>query len=61
MQVADSGIQGARTLVESYNRDKQQWLYPPPIRFGYILPCRCGNETVRSIRRASRGLGLVHF
>jgi hypothetical protein len=35
-QVADSGTQGAHMLVQSYNRDKQQWIYPPPIRLGYI-------------------------
>ncbi|PZR72977.1 MAG: hypothetical protein DLM73_11765 [Chthoniobacterales bacterium] len=35
-QVARSGIQGVRALVESYNKDKQQWIYPPPVRVGHI-------------------------
>jgi hypothetical protein len=35
-QVADSGIQGARALLDRYNRDTRQWIYPPPTRFGYI-------------------------
>jgi Dolichyl-phosphate-mannose-protein mannosyltransferase len=35
-QVAHSGIQGGRTIVGNYNKDKQQWIYPPPLRMGYI-------------------------
>lgn len=34
--VAHSGIHGSRALVESYNRDKEQWLYPAPVRIGHI-------------------------
>ncbi len=35
-RVAHSGSQETRALVESYNRDKQEWIYPPPVRAGYI-------------------------
>jgi len=31
-------VKGVRKLVESYNSDKEQWLYPKPIRIGYIWP-----------------------
>jgi hypothetical protein len=34
--VAGSGIEGSRALVDSYNSDIQQWIYPSPIRLGYI-------------------------
>lgn len=35
-RVAGSGIEGGRALVEGYNRDLRQWIYPTPIRVGYI-------------------------
>ena len=35
-RVAGSGIEGGRGLVESYNRDIRLWIYPTPIRLGYI-------------------------
>ena len=35
-RVAGSGIEGSRALVESYNTDGRQWIYPSPIRIGYI-------------------------
>ena len=35
-QIAGSGIEGGRALVQKYNRDINQWIYPSPIRVGYI-------------------------
>ena len=35
-RVAGSGIEGGRELVKSYNRDIHVWVYPTPIRLGYI-------------------------
>jgi len=35
-RVAGSGIEGSRALVESYNRHGSLWIYPSPIRLGYI-------------------------
>ena len=35
-QVAGSGIQGGRALVQEYNRDIRLWIYPSPTRLGYI-------------------------
>jgi hypothetical protein len=34
--IAGSGIEGGRALVQSYNSDIRQWIYPPPTRLGYI-------------------------
>ena len=34
--VAGSGIEGGRALVQKYNRDIRLWIYPSPIRVGYI-------------------------
>ena len=34
--VAGSGIEGGRTLVQEYNRDIRLWIYPSPVRVGYI-------------------------
>ena len=35
-QIAGSGIEGGRALVQKYNRDIRLWIYPSPIRVGYI-------------------------
>ena len=35
-RVAGSGIEGGRSLVQEYNRDTRMWIYPTPIRLGYI-------------------------
>src|SRR5258708_36207481 len=35
-RVADSGIEGGRGVVESYNRDIRLWIYPTPNHLGYI-------------------------
>lgn len=36
-EVAQSGIGAFRGLVEDYNRTREQWIYPPPVRIGYIF------------------------
>ena len=36
-QVGQSGAGAFRALVSYYNRDSTQWLYPPPLRVGYVL------------------------
>jgi hypothetical protein len=35
-RVAGSGIEGGRALVQEYNREASLWIYPSPIRVGYI-------------------------
>lgn len=34
--IAGCEIEGGRALVQSYNKDMRQWIYPPPTRLGYI-------------------------
>ena len=36
-EVAQSGIGAFRVLVDDFNRTKEQWIYPPPTRIGYIF------------------------
>ena len=36
-QVAHSGPGAFRALVDDYNRTKEQWIYPPPVRIGHIF------------------------
>ena len=36
-EVAHSGLGAFRALVNDYNRTKEQWIYPPPVRIGHIF------------------------
>jgi tetratricopeptide (TPR) repeat protein len=36
-EVAQSGVGAVPALVGDYNRDREQWIYPPPVRIGSIL------------------------
>ncbi|MFA5148028.1 MAG: glycosyltransferase family 39 protein [Candidatus Omnitrophota bacterium] len=36
--IAEYGSTGMETLLESYNREKEMWKFPPPTRVGYLWP-----------------------
>ena len=36
-EIAESGVRAIPALVDDYNRDRKQWIYPPPVRIGSTL------------------------
>jgi tetratricopeptide (TPR) repeat protein len=36
-EVAQFGVGAVPALVDDYNRSREQWIYPPPVRIGYIF------------------------
>jgi hypothetical protein len=46
--ISRQGIAGVKTLVMEHNMRKELWIYPPPIRVGYLLPYAALMKLARS-------------
>ena len=38
VSIAHHGLEAIKLLVGDYNVNKEQWIYPPPTRVGYLIP-----------------------
>lgn len=62
--VAVGGIGAFKGLVAEYNKDRRMWMYPPPIRIGYIYPASvamrmAGSMDVSALVRLSQAAGII--